>query len=393
MRIGVNLLPLRPQVMGGAEIYLRDLVTEILATGEHDMVLVTGDEAADAVLPEGARCRRVRLGARRPFPAPLRGVVARARQLARGGDDSALAEIMRRERVDLWFCPFADLRPRAPGVPGIVTVHDLQHEYYPEFFSARELRHRRRYLPASCAAADHVIAVSKFTRQTVIDRLGVDPARVTAIWEAPGRDIDWASGAARVPEVRRRYALPPRYAFYPANAWPHKNHARLLEALALCRARGLRDLGLVLTGEGSMAPAPLEALVDRLGLREAVRMLGYVPRRDLPALYAGAVCLVHPSLFEGFGIPLVEAMHVGCPIVAADGTALSEVAGDAALLFDPLETDAIAGAIQAVAGNAGCAEELARRARSRAACFSAPATARQTLDLFERVRQVSLAGL
>lgn len=398
MRIGVNLLPLRPKVMGGAEIYVRDLVTEILATDEHDVLLVTGDVPAEAALPEGARCRQLQLRlasrARRLVPAlaPVRGVLARARRFTRRGDDAALGDVIRRERVDLWFCPFSDLRPRAPGVPSIVTVHDLQHEFYPEFFSAKELRHRRRYAAASCAAADHVIAVSEFTRRTVIDRFRVDPARVTTVWEAAGRDVPWAGGTARVSEVRRRYALPPRYAFYPANAWPHKNHARLLEALALCRSRGVRDLGLVLTGESTVAPAGLQALVDRLGLREVVRSLGYVPRRDLPALYAGAVCLVHPSLFEGFGIPLVEAMQVGCPILAADGTALAEVAGDAALLFDPRDPDAIARALERISGNVECAEELARRARARATLFSATAMAGRTLELFERVRQAVTAG-
>jgi hypothetical protein len=224
MRIGINLLPLRPRVMGGAEIYLRDLVTEILATGEHDVLLVTGDVPADAALPEGTRCRQVRLTPRPqrlvPALASVRGVLARTRQIAGRGDDAALRAMIGRERVDLWFCPFSDLRPRALGVPGVVTVHDLQHEFYPEFFSARELRHRRRYLPASCAAADHVIAVSEFTRRTVIERFAVDPARVTTIWEAAGRDVDWADGIARLPEVRRRYELPERYVFYPANAWP-----------------------------------------------------------------------------------------------------------------------------------------------------------------------------
>jgi glycosyltransferase involved in cell wall biosynthesis len=277
-------------------------------------------------------------------------------------------------------------------VPGVVTVHDLQHEFYPEFFSPRELRHRRRYVPASCAAADHVIAVSEFTRRGVIERFAVDPARVTTIWEAAGRDVDWTGGATRVAEVRRRYGLPQRYAFYPANAWPHKNHERVLQALALCRARGVRDLGLVLTGESAVSPGRLDGLVGSLGLREVVQILDYVPRQDLPALYSGAVCLVHPSLFEGFGIPLVEAMQVGCPILAADGTALAEVAGDAALLFDPRDPDAIARALERISGNVGCAEELARRARARATLFSATAMACRTLELFERVRQAVRAG-
>jgi glycosyltransferase involved in cell wall biosynthesis len=130
----------------------------------------------------------------------------------------------------------------------------------------------------------------------------------------------------------------------------------------------------VLTGESTVGPGGIEALLDRLGLREAVRILGYVPREDLPALYAGAVCLVHPSLFEGFGIPLVEAMQVSCPILAADGTALPEIAGDAALFFDPRDPEAIARALELVTG------------------VSASAMARRTLELFEGVRQAATAG-
>jgi glycosyltransferase involved in cell wall biosynthesis len=380
--------------MGGAEVYLRSLVAEILDVGGHDLLLVTGD-APDVALPQGPRCRHVRLTSawRRPGTvlAPVRGALARMRRLTGSAHEAALAELIRREGVDLWYCPFSDLRPRVPGVPAVVTVHDLQHEFYPEFFAVGELRHRRRYLPASCATADHVIAVSEFTRRSVIECFGIDAGRVTTIWEAPGRDVDWAGGRARVAEIRRRYALPERYAFYPAIPWPHKNHERLLEALALYRARGRSDLSLVLTGETTAAPVRLEALVQRLGLAGAVRALGYVPREDLPALYAGAVCLVHPSLFEGFGIPLVEAMHVGCPILAADGTGLSEVAGDAALLFDPRDPEAIARAFEVVAGDSSRAEELARRARMRGSLFSAPAMTRRTLELFERVWRTGCA--
>jgi glycosyltransferase involved in cell wall biosynthesis len=377
--------------MGGAEVYLRDLVAEIAATGEHDLLLVTADLPAESELPLGPRCRCVRVATEhRPATlTPMRQILVGATRLVGRSSDRALARLIRGERVDIWFCPFGDLRPRAPGVPGVVTVHDLQHEYYPQFFASRELRHRRRFFPASCAAADHVIAVSRFTRTSLVERLGVDPGRVTVIWEAPGGDVDWGRGAARVAEARHRYDLPARYVFYPANAWPHKNHRRLLEALALCRSRGLDDLGLVLTGEGELGPVRLDGLVGAMGLGSAVRILGYVPRADLPALYAGAVCLVHPSLFEGFGIPLVEAMQVGCPIVAAAATALPEVAGDAALFFDPLEPETIAEALAAVANDADRAAELGRRARARAALFSAPAMARETLAVFERVQRAA----
>src|SRR5262245_29439255 len=397
MRIGINLLPLRPRAMGGAEIYLRDLIAEILATGEHDVLLVTGDAAVAADLPRGARCRHAHLVSRSSRLASALGPIgqglARARRMVGRGDDAALRALIGRDRLDLWFCPFSDLRPHPRGVPSVITVHDLQHEFHPEFFAPAELRHRRRYLPNSCARADHVIAVSDFTRETVIERLGVPPGRVTTIWEAAGRDVDWSGAAARAAEVRRRHALPARYAFYPANPWPHKNHVRLLEALALCRARGIGDLGLVLTGELPAGVDGLDVHVSRLGLAGVVRTLGYVPRQDLPALYAGALCLVHPSLFEGFGIPLVEAMQVGCPILAARGTALPEVAGDAALFFDPRDGEAIARALALVAGDAARAADLARRARDRAPLFSATVMARRTLDLFAGVRQAAAAGV
>src|SRR5262249_19147282 len=126
--------------MGGAETYLRDLLAEILATGEHHVLLVTGNVPPDAPLPEDPRCRRVSMASRGrrqvPVLAPVSGVLARARRLTGGSEEAALGEILRHERVDLWFCPFSDLRPRAPGTPSVVTVHDLQHEFHPEFFSA-----------------------------------------------------------------------------------------------------------------------------------------------------------------------------------------------------------------------------------------------------------------
>lgn len=431
MRIGVNLIPLRPGQMGGAEIYFRDLLAEWLKRGAHEYILVTADYNHDTLPEDSARCRRVLFlresgGAdgklhrmvlalshrlhqalmwlqawhRRHVPAALRRVLGPALRWIVAGLEAgrgwflgrhrerradSLRDLIRREGLDLWFCPFTNLEPRIGPVPGVITVHDVQHEYYPEFFHPDELRHRRHFYPESCAAADHVIAVSEFTRRCVLEKYDVEPDAVSAIWEAAGSDFDWRGARARTPVVRQKYALPTQYVLYPANTWHHKNHQRLIEALAHYRDRYGEAPALVLTGMGQEGQAGLESAIESHRLEGLVRMLGYVPRDELPTLYAGAACLVFPSLFEGFGIPLVEAMLVGCPIAAANVASIPEVVGDAGVLFDPLDPADIGRALAAILRDPGLAAELRRRGRSRAELFSASRTATLTLELFERV--------
>ena len=396
MRIGVNLIPLRPGHMGGAEVYFRDLLSELLAAGGHEYVLVTADYNHDTLPDDSPVCRRLLFA--REAAGPRRGLRRIARALSRvtrrldwvrpwyrKGTAESLRDLIRQEQLDLWFCPFTNLEPRISPVPGVITVFDLQHEYHPEFFDEDELRHRRRFYPESCVTADHVIAISEFTRQCVIDRYGVEPARVSAIWLVPGSDFDWRGAHERAPAIREKYALPSRYVLYPANTWHHKNHLRLIEAVARYRSRYREDLTLVLTGVSKEAQAGLERAIERHGLEGLVRTLGYVQRADLPALYAAAACLVLPSLFEGFGIPLIEAMLVGCPIAATNGTSIPEVVGDAGVLFDPLDPSDICRALAAVLRDPTMAAELSRRGRARAELFSVSQMAERTLRVFELV--------
>ena len=436
MRIGMNLIPLRPGQMGGAEVYFRDLLAELLKRGEHEYVLVTADYNHDTLPADSAVCRRVlfaRVATGRAAPLQgvagmLRGGIAGLRQaynrlLSVGARDivrpllrpgvrtghmisrsldrlrsrgrrrrsDSLRDLIRDERIDIWFCPFTNLEPRACPVPAVITVYDLQHEHLPEYFDAGELHHRRQFYPESCVAADHVIAISEFTRQGVIEHYGVEPSRVSAIPLAAGSDFAWRNAGTRVADVRKRYALPPRYVLYPANTWRHKNHTRLIEALARYRDESGETLALILTGVGKEGEAGLKAAVDQNRLADSVYLLGYVPRADLPALYAGAACLVFPSLFEGFGIPLVEAMLVGCPVAASNATSIPEVVGDAAILFDPRDPSDIARAIAAIVRDPTTAAELARRGRARVDRFSGPKTAELTIDLLESVRESGLA--
>lgn len=395
LRVGINLLALRPAVMGGAGEYVRVLLAHLAARGDADYVVVAPSRD-DGIVPASMRPARAPRGAavgtgRRGSVAGVWSILGPVGRLAepvrawhRAGVARRLRALIARERLDVWFCPLTNLQPRAPGVPGVITVLDLQHEHFPGFFDRAELAHRRAFYPTSCRAADHVIAISGFVRDDVVTRYGVAPDRVSVVWLAPAEDLDWAGARARVSDVRARHRLPARYALYPANAWPHKNHARLLEALARHRSHAARPLGLVLTGQGAEIGHRMAEAVARHGLRDAVRLLGYVPRQDLPALYAGAACLVLPSLFEGFALPLVEAMRAGCPIAAAAGTSIPEVAGDAALLFDPLDAAAIASALDRIGGDDALAAELTRRGTLRAAGFSASAMASRTLAALEQ---------
>lgn len=402
MRIGVNLLPLRPGRVGGAEVYVRRLLDELMRQAPGDrFVLVTAEDNHESLRfahPNHSRrlmmrnvpSAALRLGrALARFPGlatPLRALGGRVR----GAAPSSLSALLREERLDLWFCPFTELDPRPLPIPGVITVYDLQHETYPQFFAPAELAARRRFYPASCRAADRVLAISEFTRQQVIERYGLAPERVVATPLFPAAGFEEPVAQERVVELRRRLGLPPRYLFYPAHTWPHKNHLFLLEAFDRYRSRRANDLALVLSGASFQARPALEEMVDRHDLRPFVHLLGHVPERDLPPLFAGAEALVFPSLFEGFGIPLVEAMCVGCPIAAADATSVREVVGDAALLYDPRDVDQAVEAIDRLLTDGRLREELTRRGRARAQEFSVARTARLTREAFVAATQTAL---
>ncbi|OFV87588.1 MAG: hypothetical protein A3J75_01110, partial [Acidobacteria bacterium RBG_16_68_9] len=241
--------------------------------------------------------------------------------------------------LDFIHCFPAYIDPASQGIPCIVTVADLQHEFYPEFFSPEELHARHELLQPSAEQAVRIIALSEFTRQTIVDRFRVAADKVSVIHLGVSSRFLAPPQPEHVTRVRRRYHLPDAYCIYPANLWPHKNHPRLLAALASIPAA--RRPHLVLTGSPTRTQTPLHREIKERELGAYVSWLGFVDAEDLPALLAGARLMVFPSLFEGFGMPVVEAMAAGCPVACANATALPEVAADAAWYFDPTLPDAI----------------------------------------------------
>jgi glycosyltransferase involved in cell wall biosynthesis len=280
------------------------------------------------------------------------------------------------------------IHPEVFGLRQILMVPDIQHEYFPEFFSEQALDERRRIYTDSIQRADHICAISEFTRRTLIDRLNVPPQKVTAVLLAA--DPIFRADADRAADQRRlaKYDLHQQpFLFFPGHTWKHKNHRVVIAAMAILRDRFGISAPLICTGGTREAQPALEKQIEETGLRGQVRFLGYCPHGDLPALYRQAGCLVFPSLFEGFGIPVLEAMASGCPVVCSNTTSLPEIAGDAALLVDPADPESLAVAIRTVLSDLDLRKMLINRGLAQAARFSWRRHALETVSVFQRVHR------
>jgi glycosyltransferase involved in cell wall biosynthesis len=404
MRIGVNLIPLRPRQMGGHEFYVGSLLTSLLAQDTSNRYfLFTAWWNHDAVdFPRG-RYRKILVvqrqeGAESPPQRDAKGLgrlrgflsLPLVRRLV-SKPCVDLHDWVRRLNLDLWFCPMTNLDPRQLSIPTVITIPDIQQEYYPEFFTRAELRERALMYRPSCQEATAVIGVSRFSKTCMVEKYALPSEKVHCVYEAGVERVDDPSSVPTPEELRGKYRLPATYALYPANMWAHKNHQMLI--LALHRLRQLYGikLSLVLTGDDMGQWPRLEALARHLQLQEQVHYLGYVEAKALPGLYRSAAMLVFPSLFEGFGMPLVEAMALGCPIAAANTTSIPEVVGDAALLFDPRNPDAVASASYRLLVDEALRQTLIARGREQAARFSWEKAADETRQVFEWARAQRIA--
>lgn len=338
--VGISLLTLVPGEVGGAETYARGLVSALSRRDRLELVAFTppvargaGGGLREIVVDEYGEARTLR----ERFVAMTRGLVR----------PGPLRDRM--AGLDAVHYPLAIAVPPL-DVPTAVTIHDLQHLELPALFSRAERLWRRFTHERSARRADAVVVPSDFVRGSVVERLGIPAERVHAIHHGVDHERFRPGGEAREP-----------FLLYPARPWAHKNHERLFAAFALLR-RGRPELELVLTGgghEGRPVPA-------------GVRVAGLVGGDELARLYRRAACLVFPSLYEGFGAPPLEAMASGCPVACARAASLPEVVGDAAVLFDPLDVDAIAAGIHEALARA---DELRARGLEHASGFTWDASA------------------
>ena len=303
----------------------------------------------------------------RPLPAAVSAVILRAR---RGWLRLALPWRMWRDGIQVAHFP-STLVPALARCRTVATVYDLAYEYYPETYEPADLRQQKTAVPPSLRRADHIIAVSENTARDVQNHYCIPAERITVVH----------SGIQPLPPAADRLAgFPESYLLYVGALRPRKNLARLVSAYA----RSGVDFPLVLTGEGPER-ARLLALAHSLGLAARVLLPGYVPAADLSALYAGAHAVVYVSLYEGFGYPVLEAMSVGKPVLTSNPSCFPEIAGDAALLVDPTDEEAIADGLIRITTDEELRAELAARGGRQAGRFTWEKTAGETLAVYRKV--------
>ena len=285
--------------------------------------------------------------------------------------DRTFERLIDERAVKVLLCPMTISEWHDPRVPLVCVVHDLQHRFLPWFFDGAELDRRERALERVASEADEVISVSAATRDHLLDGLrptaggrgeSMSAERITVVHNRLENRLPALSGDEVDRELAGLGLEAGDFVLYPANFWPHKNHQTLLHGFSLFRAsHGESSLRLVLTGAQRPDPAPALEAIRRLGLEGWVRYLGFVDRRQLAALYRGGRALVFPSLFEGFGMPLLEAMTEGLPVFASRLDAHREVAGDAAVYFEPRSPEAIGDVFQRIDGDRGLLDRLRSR--------------------------------
>ena len=352
MRVGLSLLTLSPGESGGSETYARQLFRALGRVGTNEYTVLVPARAKDAA--EGLPAVEVKdppVGKRGPLRIATMALAARRTK----------AVTSHVQEFDVLHYPLTVPTP-STKVPTVVTLHDTQHRDLPEFFGPARKSFRRIAYDRAARGAAAVVVTSEFVRERAVELLELDPERVHVVPHAIDHSVFRTGGEDPEPII-----------LYPARPWPHKNHTRLFEAFAALRPTR-PQLRLVLTGAG----------LDRLEpLPEGVENLGSVPAEHLASLYRRAACLVYPSLYEGFGLPVLEAMACGCPVAASNAGAIPEVAGDAAVLFDPTDVEAMAAAMLEADSRR---EELRERGLVRVAGYTWDESARRHDDVYRVAR-------
>ncbi len=274
------------------------------------------------------------------------------------------------------------LLPPLRGVPTVLTVHDMIFKLFPQHQKPLNYWYLNATMPLYCRRAGAIITVSESSRQDILTHYRLDPAKVTVVYEAASPEFVPAPPEA-VAEIRRRYGLPDRFLIHVGTIEPRKNLTRLVEALQRLRDGGLTVPLLVVGGKGWLYDGFFRRL-EELEVRDSVRFTGYVPAADLPLLYNAATAATLPSVYEGAGLPLLEAMACGTPVVCSNVSSLPEMGGQAARYFDPYDVEAMAEALCAVWTDADLRAEMREQGLRQAARFSWERAAEETLAVYER---------
>lgn len=407
MRIGINALGLKPASYGGMEIYFRNLIKALCETDkENEYYIFLNNKEIKKTIQQniGSRVKIIYIpqlytyfaGAffilfTRPSIFIKLLINKFSRVLFPGNiyefDISGIyGKIVNLEsyKIDVIHFPFTTIDPSFYNIktPIVLTIPDIQQEYYPEFFDKRELNRRRKLYKPSAERADIILTISETTKKTLIEKYGIKHEKIIVSYPGCSRDFKKIDDQKILNAVKEKYALPDEFIFYPASTWPHKNHIKLLEAISILRKKYVFEKKLVLTGIPMNNHSRIMDTVKRLNLRKQVIFLHFVPFSDLPVIYNLATIIVFPSLFEGFGIPLIEAMNVGLPIACSDRTSIPEIVDDAGIYFNPDSAEDIAEKIFLLWQDNDMKRELIRKGFGRAGLSKWKETVEKTVAAY-----------
>jgi glycosyltransferase involved in cell wall biosynthesis len=358
----------------GIGTYVRNLLRQLARQDDtNDYVVFCRASDCDAVEELGPRFRAV-VETAKPYSI---------------AEQFALPMALRREGVELFHEPHYVLPPLTP-CRSVVTIHDCIHLRFPQYLPNKvAYAYARGQMWAATHQAARVMTVSEASKRDILRYFRVPESRIDVIYNAIDDRFWQAPTAEDVTRVRERYRLTDPFVLYAGNIKPHKNLERLIEAFHLMRQNNpnLATVQLLIIGDEISKYASLRRAVHRNKLHKHVRFFGFVSDQTLAALYRLADVFVFPSLYEGFGLPPLEAMASGCPVITSNVSSLPEVVGDAAVMIDPYEPAAIAGAMDRVLTTPALREDLRGRGLERARGFSWERSIKRVREIYDEVMQ------
>lgn len=372
LRIGINGRSIFRRLTG-VQNYTREVTRALLALGapDVDFTVFAGREGRAGTEP-GLPLSTSRM----PAGSPATGLA---------WEQTVLKRMAKKAGIDLLFNP-ANVAPLYPPVPSVITIHDLAFLLFPHYFSRAFGMYYRTAVPRMAAQAARVITDSESTRSDLIEHMSVAPKKIEVIPLGVSPDFRRRVTRQEMDEVRQRHHLPPKYFLSISSLEPRKNLKGILAAWEVLPADVKEAHRLVVVGAGNRIYAD-PGLAEAMNRQQPGTVLtpGYIPAEDLPAVYRMATALVFPSLYEGFGLPVLEAMSASTPVITSNRSSLPEVAGHAAVLIDPESREELAAAMELVATDSGTRNLLVERGKKRAAGFTWEQTASRTLEVLRSV--------
>ncbi|MED1437616.1 glycosyltransferase family 1 protein [Aeribacillus composti] len=369
MKIAVNMIQFWSGKMGGMEQFAANLIEGMSRTSEHEFYLFLNEFQMHLFNIEGCNVKKLSVSMNNSTEKQLKTWIDQL-------------------NIDVLLCPLFTRFLKVVHIPVCVLIPDVQHEYFPEFFQQSEREKRNRDIKDALEHADRIITISDFSKRTIIEKFEVNKKEIDVIYGDAPKEFQQPIRKQKIERIKKKYQLPVEFGLYPANFWPHKNHLNLLKALSVAKKYHNYSISIVFTGYEKADLQQfdkIQSLVQKLQLDEQISFLGYVPKKDIPYMYHLASFLIYPSLFEGFGIPLVEAMKTGTPIAAANAGSIPEIVQSAGLLFNPYDPNDIADKLVKIM-DVKIRKKVIAKGKVRSKNFSWDKSGQKLLEIFHQIK-------